>query len=276
MSDDIKGVCCCGLCAVPWLCGDAVDCCLIGPKMTSVTAKSPEGSAFAGGGQVEGSAARAAAMREEALLQGLAGPAEPAAGDMGSVELGSTTDARSHTKASPQFTPQGPSSQGRDETRRRLEAILRECQLGHLLDRPGGLQHRAQWGDELSGGEAQRLGIARLLVHRPDYVVADEVTSALDPPLERALMTSLSKRGITLVSVGHRPSLMRYHSAVLHMDSGHPRGFGSIESSTSTMQQLGISQEPSADELLLSYGEAGADQGSSTSGLSGPAAAPPS
>lgn len=57
-----------------------------------------------------------------------------------------------------------------------------------------------------------------------------------------------------MISVGHRPSLLRYHAAVLHMDQSHPQGFGHIGKAEDEMKSIGISQEPSVDELLLSSG----------------------
>jgi len=66
----------------------------------------------------------------------------------------------------------------------------------------------------LSGGEKQRLAFARIFLHRPDIIVLDEATAALDPPSQGKLMALLAKElaETTVVSVAHRPELEAYHS----------------------------------------------------------------
>lgn len=83
----------------------------------------------------------------------------------------------------------------------------------------------ANWDDVLSGGEAQRLGFARLFFHKPRFAVLDEATSALDVPLEQKCMAACRARHITLVSVATRPSQRRYHHQQLQLDS---RGGGVV------------------------------------------------
>src|SRR5438045_8623509 len=83
-----------------------------------------------------------------------------------------------------------------------------------------GLQHVAekvekdgQWDHALSGGHKQRLAFARILLHKPDIVVLDEATAALDPKSQVKLMELLVEReGMTVVSVGHRPELEAFHT----------------------------------------------------------------
>jgi putative ATP-binding cassette transporter len=89
--------------------------------------------------------------------------------------------------------------------------------LGHLKDR---IEEEAPWDQTLSGGEKQRLTIARALLHRPDIIVLDEATSALDPESQDALMKVLSEEmeGLTIVSVGHRPELEQFHSRKLTLE----------------------------------------------------------
>lgn len=74
-----------------------------------------------------------------------------------------------------------------------------------------------EWDDVLSQGEQQRLAFARLFLNEPDYVILDESTSALDVANETALYKKLKKIGITYVSVGHRPSIRKFHSKVLEL-----------------------------------------------------------
>jgi putative ATP-binding cassette transporter len=98
-----------------------------------------------------------------------------------------------------------------------IAAMLEKVGLGHLKDR---LEEDAPWDQTLSGGEKQRLTIARVLLHRPDIIVLDEATSALDPKSQDALMKLLSEEleGMTLISVGHRPELEQFHNRKLILE----------------------------------------------------------
>jgi putative ATP-binding cassette transporter len=100
-----------------------------------------------------------------------------------------------------------------------VDALLTELDLKDVVTRfAGGLDEEAPWPDMLSGGEQQRLGLARMLLQRPAYAVCDESTSALDQPLEKRCMDMCNARGITLISVGHRPTLLLHHENVLRLD----------------------------------------------------------
>ncbi|HWV40633.1 ABC transporter ATP-binding protein/permease [Pseudorhodoplanes sp.] len=89
--------------------------------------------------------------------------------------------------------------------------------LGHLKER---VEEEAPWDQTLSGGEKQRLTVARVLLHRPDIIVLDEATAALDPKSQDALMKLLSEEmeGLTILSVGHRPELEQFHSRKLTLE----------------------------------------------------------
>ena len=98
-----------------------------------------------------------------------------------------------------------------------LLEILREAHLPELAARVGGLDAVQDWDRLLSAGEQQRLAFARVLVHRPRLVLLDEATSALDHRSEAALYQRLRDDGVTLVSVAHRASVLRYHAQVLEL-----------------------------------------------------------
>ncbi|MBT0569144.1 ABC transporter ATP-binding protein/permease [Curvibacter sp. CHRR-16] len=93
-----------------------------------------------------------------------------------------------------------------------LQTALREAELGHLC---ASLDTLDAWNQKLSGGEQQRLAIARALLHKPQWLLADEATSALDIQTEETLyqrlLDMLQAQGGTLISIAHRPTLARFH-----------------------------------------------------------------
>jgi vitamin B12/bleomycin/antimicrobial peptide transport system ATP-binding/permease protein len=100
-----------------------------------------------------------------------------------------------------------------------LLQLLAQVNLADLPERVGGLDAELDWGDMLSLGEQQRLAFARLFLGHSQYAVLDEATSALDIPNEEALYQKLQDSGVTYISVGHRPSLLKYHKQVLELQS---------------------------------------------------------
>lgn len=78
-----------------------------------------------------------------------------------------------------------------------LQAILEQARLGYLTEREGGWDTRKMWKDVLSGGEKQRMGIARLLYHEPRYAFIDEGTSAVSSDVEGLLYETCKAKGIS-------------------------------------------------------------------------------
>ncbi len=92
-----------------------------------------------------------------------------------------------------------------------LQAVLNDARLGYLPEREGGWDTRKEWKDVLSGGEKQRMAIARVLYHEPRYAFVDEGTSAVSSDVEGLLYETCKERGVTLITISTRASLRKYH-----------------------------------------------------------------
>ena len=108
--------------------------------------------------------------------------------------------------------------------RQRGETLTPET-VAALLDRVGLAGYGERNVTNLSGGEAQRVSIARTLANRPEALLADEPTSALDEASARAveelLMSIVSERGMTCVIVTHnKPQAERIAARAMLMESG--------------------------------------------------------
>lgn len=103
----------------------------------------------------------------------------------------------------------------------RLNRALAAVNLADLAEQSGGFDVEKNWEEILSLGEQQRLAFARILINHPSYVVLDEATSALDINNEQSLYQHLMDTNTTFISVGHRPSLVKYHRWLLEMQEGN-------------------------------------------------------
>jgi len=94
-----------------------------------------------------------------------------------------------------------------------LQQALIDVRLPHLIDK---LNEEGHWTQQLSGGEQQRLSMARVFLKQARWVFADEATSALDETLEQTmyekLLAMVSTNNGALVSVAHRPSVAAFHN----------------------------------------------------------------
>lgn len=104
-----------------------------------------------------------------------------------------------------------------DVTDEQLQAVLNAVNLPDLAKRVGGFNTVLSFADVLSLGEQQRVAFARLLLAKPKCAILDEGTSALDEDNEEHLYRMLQASGTTYISVGHRPSLRKYHHNVLRL-----------------------------------------------------------
>jgi len=97
-----------------------------------------------------------------------------------------------------------------------IRDALRAAQLGDLA---GELDIEDNWPQRLSGGEQQRLAIARAILAKPDWLFLDEATSAMDEAMEAEIYEILAGKlpGTTIVSIGHRASLAQFHKRHIEM-----------------------------------------------------------
>jgi putative ATP-binding cassette transporter len=104
-----------------------------------------------------------------------------------------------------------------------IAEILEECGLQHFIER---LDEENNWSSILSGGEQQRLAFARVFLKKPDIIIMDESTSALDEISQRRMMEMMTDRlpEAMVIHVAHRPGLDKYHTReiVLKREGGGP------------------------------------------------------
>ncbi|MGQ0446324.1 MAG: ABC transporter ATP-binding protein/permease, partial [Beijerinckiaceae bacterium] len=100
-------------------------------------------------------------------------------------------------------------------------AILKALRAAKLGDLTGELDAEDNWPQRLSGGEQQRLAIARAILAKPDWLFLDEATSAMDEAMEADIYEILAGKlaRTTIVSIGHRASLARFHKRHIEMRS---------------------------------------------------------
>ncbi|KAF7159903.1 hypothetical protein CNMCM5623_005409 [Aspergillus felis] len=128
-------------------------------------------------------------------------------------------------------------------TEAELQKILEDARLGYLPAREGGWNARKEWKDVLSGGEKQRMAMARLFYHEPRYAFLDEGTSAVSSDVEGVLYEQAKDRGITLITISTRASLKKYHTFSLTLGLGAEGEQWEFDRIGTEKEKLGVEKE---------------------------------
>ncbi|NBR11935.1 MAG: ATP-binding cassette domain-containing protein [Alphaproteobacteria bacterium] len=102
-----------------------------------------------------------------------------------------------------------------------ISGILAALTLVGLGKLSGALDEESIWAQRLSGGEQQRIAMARALLAKPEWLFLDEATSALDEESENRLyeMLKINLPGATIISIGHRSTLKAFHARSIRLET---------------------------------------------------------
>ena len=117
-----------------------------------------------------------------------------------------------------------------------------------------GLQHKAKhYPNEMSGGERQRVGLARALVNNPSMIIADEPTGNIDPALSFEivdLLSEINRRGTTILMVTHEHSLVKhFHKRIIQIHSGEVVADTAAVHEQPETQVSAVSEDPQENDV---------------------------
>ena len=125
-----------------------------------------------------------------------------------------------------------------------MEAAKRACCHDFIMALPDGYQTViGESGSTLSGGEKQRISIARAILKDAPIVILDEATSSVDPENEQALLSAIEEltKNKTLISIAHRLSTVQKADQIIVIDNGHVKQRAPMTSSVKRTEFTGIS-----------------------------------
>ncbi|CAO1637838.1 unnamed protein product [Parajaminaea phylloscopi] len=140
----------------------------------------------------------------------------------------------------------------RGKTDEDLLAVMSVVQIDKIVEREGGWDVQREWRDALSGGDKQRIAMARLFYHQPKYAILDECTSAVTPEIEQTMYQHCTELGITLMSVSHRPSIHRFHKKVLQFIGDGNFSFRDLDSKETERRQALREEKDTLEQKLAS------------------------
>ena len=114
---------------------------------------------------------------------------------------------------------------------KKISDILKKVSLHQFIKKlPGGLSHVVkQDGKNISGGEKQRIAIARSLIKNPEIIVLDEATSGLDTFTEENIYHTIKKLKKTVIVVSHRINSLKFYDKIYHLKNGKAHLLRSIK-----------------------------------------------